>query len=112
MRYLGAIVGEFIGLKPKMYSIQLAHYDGDDNTVGKRTAKGIPENFKKKHLLHRKYVECIQSEFPMEATFHSLQRKNLEINLILEHKRSLNYFNDKKYVIGISEANHSFGFNP
>ena len=112
----GATLDSFVGVKPKMYSLHLAHYPKDqhehDGVCGKQTAKGIPHNFKVKRFSHQAYINAIVEQSYEQVEYHRLQRKRMEINLIQESKVSLNSFNDKKFVLSTDKVNHSFGFNP
>ena len=115
----GRTLVDFVGLKPKMYSLLVGHYnpqglEAEQKRAGsKQTAKGIPYRYKEKNISHQDYVNTIeqQTTIQQKITYHSLQSKNMEINEVQETKTGLNFFNDKKYVISTTRPNHSFGFN-
>ena len=112
----GAVLDSFVGLKPKMYSLHLAHYPVDraecEVVSGKQAAKGVPRGVKEKQLTHAAYLKTIKKHKKMTVSYYKLQRKRMEINLIQETRAGLNYFNDKKFVKSTTKPNHSFGFNP
>ena len=117
----GSTLREFVGLKPKMYSLLVGHYSGEPlesetqrKSAGKQTAKGIPFRYKEQNISHQDYVDTIEQHSRIQArvTFHALQSKNMEINEIQETRTGLNYFNDKKFVESVTRVNHSFGYNP
>ena len=106
----GATLDVFVGLKPKMYSLHVAHYPKHES--GKQTAKGISQQFKRKYLSHATYEQTILKQEYLHTPTVRIQRKRMELNTVEEKKVSLNNFNDKKMVTGIRDANHSFGFDP
>ena len=52
----GIPVEEFVGLRPKMYSL-LYHQDGRE--VEKKTAKGVAKIVTKRDIRHSHYKECL-----------------------------------------------------
>ena len=52
----GIPIQEFVGLRPKMYSIL---YTENDKQVEKKTAKGIKKSVTKRKLRHTSYNECL-----------------------------------------------------
>jgi hypothetical protein len=52
----GFPIQEFVGLRPKMYSI---HYTENNKQVEKKTAKGIKKSVRKRKLRHAGYRECL-----------------------------------------------------
>ena len=91
--YNGTPIKEFVGLRPKMYSI----LDGKDRE--KKTAKGISQTVTKKKLRHDMYREALFEE----------ERSTVEMNLIRASKHvvttnrvrkvGLSPFDDKRYVL-------------
>ena len=52
----GVAIEEFVGLRPKMYSII---YTEQNKSVEKKTAKGIKKSVTKRQLRHASYKECL-----------------------------------------------------
>ena len=86
--YGGAIIGEFIGLKPKMYSIQKINCSESNTTKGVNIAAEFNEF--KDVLLNKKVIR------------HKMKRIQVQKHKIGTYeidKISLLFFDDKKYVL-------------
>ena len=59
-------------------------------------------------------VSAIKQLKPVEndVTYRRIMSQNMEINVVEETRRGLNFFNDKKRIESITDMNHSFGYNP
>jgi len=55
----GTIIMEFIGLRPKMYSILKAGDDATNPKHGIRKAKGVPSKVVKKEFHHERYNKAL-----------------------------------------------------
>jgi hypothetical protein len=55
----GAVIAEFIGLRPKMYSILKAGDDTTNPKHGIRKAKGVPTKIVKKEFHHERYNKAL-----------------------------------------------------
>ena len=125
----GRTLSEFVGLKPKMYSVLVAgcpagpgrprrpgkRAGSQPAAAGKQTAKGIPFRYKEQNIFHQDYVTAIQQQQPVQHTgvrYRRLMTASMEINEVEETRRGLNFFNDKKQITSITDRNHSFGYNP
>ena len=117
----GRTLSEFVGLKPKTYSILVGGFKPGQHKstkkqklAGKQTAKGIPFRHKEQHIFHEHYVSAIKQLKPVEndVTYRRIMSQNMEINVVEETRRGLNFFNDKKRIESITDMNHSFGYNP
>jgi hypothetical protein len=84
----GAAPSEFVGLRPKMYSLKVGEKE-------KKTGKGIKRSYVKKHITHDDYVRCISSEAVLDQQQHAV------FNVIRNKQHS------KKITEGVAEyASH------
>ena len=79
----GVPIREFIGLRSKMYSIEL------DNEEDKRTAKGIVKNVIKKELKHEIYKNVLETSGKMYSDMKVIKSEKHEIYTMKLHKVSL-----------------------
>ncbi|VDI33606.1 Hypothetical predicted protein [Mytilus galloprovincialis] len=90
----GVPIKEFIGLRPKMYSLI---YDDDNTEQEKKTAKGIKKCAVKKQLKHANYKECL---FQNATTMNSMKLiKSQNYELFVNHivKKGLSNFDEKRF---------------
>ena len=62
----GMILEEFVGLRPKCYSLLFNGLVKDNKLVDmdqnqSQKSKGIKKNVKKAHLRHKHYVDCLNN---------------------------------------------------
>ena len=86
------VIHEFIGLKPKMYSLLF----GSDVKEMKR-AKGVKSSVLKRHLHHSSYVDCLKDRKKFINRMRRIGSKNHEIFTIEEEKVSLSPYDDKRF---------------
>ena len=79
----GIPIQEFIGLRPKMYSIL---YTENDKLVEKKTAKGIKKSITKRNLRHANYKECL---FEKRQTMASMNQVGSERHKIYSIKMDI-----------------------
>jgi len=84
---------EFLGLKPKMYSLEME--DGKE----KSTAKGVKRSHAQKHIKHQQYKACLFDKKETTATFHTLQSKNHKIKTEKLTKIALSCYDDKRFLL-------------
>ena len=89
----GTPIVEFVGLRAKMYSFLLP--DGSS----KRTAKGIKESFKRKHIVHADYRECLLDEKMTRAQFVTIRSFDHSLVTIQTDKIALSPFDDKRFLL-------------
>ncbi|XP_046547498.1 uncharacterized protein LOC124257474 [Haliotis rubra] len=108
---------EFLGLRPKMYS--MFYKETETKTVKvekviivhdieKKTAKGITETVRDKHLRHALYKQCLFDQKQFRHEVGQIQSKNHQLYTASINKISLSPFDDKRYVLtdGISTLAH------
>ena len=83
---------EFIGLKPKMYSLDL----GVDE---KKVAKGVVRSVIRKQLKHSLYKACLLDKKILMHTMHQIRSVKHQLQTLKMNKISLSPFDDKKYFI-------------
>ena len=90
----GEIVDEFVGLRPKMYSMKII---GEKITY-KQTAKGVSRVIMKNNITHTDYVECLQGIRPKQHGKASrIASKDHRIATYMVNKVTLCPFDDKRY---------------
>ena len=88
----GFFIEEFVGLRSKMYSI--LKYGGEE----KKAANGVLEQVKKREITHEDYLKCLKE---LEARYHQgmkIMQKDHQLYSVNIVKKSLNPYNDKKYI--------------
>ena len=103
----GKSPSEFIGLRPKMYSLKC----GSDE---KKTAKGIKTSYAKTHIKHADYRRCLLTDDPnhdpqQKAKFNVMRSKR-HINQSLEiQKVGLCCYDNKRYLLDDGITSYSYG---
>jgi hypothetical protein len=93
---------EFVGLRAKMYSLNLPK-------GSKSTAKGLKNTFQKKHLTHQTFLDSLNNKTKTKAEFVVLRSKNHCIRTLLIKKDGLNPFDDKRYILPDGKSTLSYG---
>ena len=102
----GKSPSEFIGLRPKMYSLKVGE-------GGEKKAKGVKRAFVKQHLCHADYRRCLMSDERKDkqqrAKFNVL-RAQKHVNRALEiQKVGLCAYDNKRYLLDDGIESHSYG---
>ena len=100
----GVAALEFIGLRPKMYSLLLP------DKKSKNTAKGIPKSFVKKHITHDLYRQCLHHEMTTSATFHTIRSSVHQLKTLQLSKKALSPYDDKRYLLGVGGESLAYGY--
>lgn len=92
---------EFVGLKPKMYSLLV------DNKA-KKTAKGVCKSVVEKTITHNDYKNAVMQNELRMALMKQFRSQKHDIYMVEINKISLNPYDDKRYVLnnGISTLAH------
>ena len=96
-------VGEFIGLRSKMYSLKTL--EGKE----KSTAKGIKTSYQKKHMKHELYRQCLFEHTTTSATYHQIGSVNHQLSTNKIVKAALSPFDDKRYLLAGSTDTLAYG---
>jgi len=94
----GKSIKEFIGLRPKMYSLSL-----EDNKE-KLTAKGVKKHKIKNELKHEHYRNCLLNYKDKHISYHTIQSKNHKIGTYKINKVALTHCDDKRFWINDIES--------
>lgn len=92
---------EFIGLKPKMYSLLV---DGQ----AKKTAKGVAKPVVRKHITHEDYRRAVFDRELKVSTMQQFRSFKHDIFMMEVNKIGLNPYDDKRFILedGISTMAH------
>ena len=100
--YKGNLIKEFVGLRPKMYSILEA--DG----LEKKTAKGIAKKTSKK-IRHSSYLDALYNETSSCVTFNQIKSVMHDVHTVKTTKTGLSPYDDKRYVLNDRITTLAFG---
>ena len=87
----GEIVKEFVGLRPKLYSI-LSEKDN------KKAIKGVKTSISK-NITHENYKQCLFSKYQLNVDYNILKNYHHSISIKKQTKIALSAFDDKRYVL-------------
>ncbi len=102
----GIPIQEFVGLRPKMYSIL---YIENDKQVEKKTAKGIKKSVTKRKLRHTSYRECLFEKRQTMTSMNQIRSESHEIYSIKLNKIGLSPYDDKRYVLNDGKNTLAYG---
>jgi hypothetical protein len=88
----GKPISEFVGLRPKMYSIKVV----GDREIKK--AKGVSKPVVEQELNHTMYVECVQNACKKTHTMISMKSNHHHMGTYKANKISLSALDTKKYI--------------
>ncbi|XP_041371540.1 uncharacterized protein LOC121385070 [Gigantopelta aegis] len=88
----GSVMEEFVGLRPKMYSVL---YEGKE----KKIAKGVSKTVIKKVLKHTMYKKCLFEHSQLRHSMTNIQSVNHQLYSVATNKISLSPYDDKRYVL-------------
>ena len=99
----GFAIIEFVGLKPKMYSVLL-----DDSSEHKK-AKGVNKNVVATRS-HGEYKNVLLNKKCLRHSMNRVQSKDYRIGTYKINKISLLYFDDKIYIQNNGYSRLAFGY--
>ena len=88
----GAVVEEFVGLRPKIYSLK---YGDQEN----KKAKGIKKCVIEKQLKHEAFRNCLANRSDMRYQMNMIRSYGHQIYSVTVNKTSLSPYDDKRYVL-------------
>jgi len=94
---------QFIGLRPKLYSILLS------KGVNKMTCKGVKKGYITKHVRHSMFLRTLRNHVKTTATFQNFQSKNHIIKTVEITKSCLSAADDKRYILSCGEKTLPYG---
>lgn len=93
---------EFVGLRPKMYSILSEKGE-------KKTAKGICRRTVKKNITHSDYRDCLFNRTTTMCTIQKIQSDKHNLYTVRQRKLALNPADNKKYILPDGVATLAYG---
>jgi hypothetical protein len=117
----GKAPSEFVGLRPKMYSLQIeeAELDKDQKKTGKmiktekKTGKGIQRAFLKYNVTHADYRRCLLSseraDQQQHAAFQTIRSDKHQIRSLEISKVGLCAFDNKRHLLDDGITSYSYG---
>ena len=100
----GKAAAEFIGLRPKLYSIQIG-------SEKKSTAKGVPGSAQRK-ITHQDYRRCLKggaSDQRQLVAFSTIRSKMHQLYTLRQQKVSLCNYDNKRYLLADGESSYAYG---
>jgi len=94
----GKIITEFVGLRSKMYSLEVPDAEKDEDKH-KKTAKGIKKNTVKKTLTIENYKDALFNEENVYRTMNNIRSINHDLYCQEINKLALSSYDDKRYVL-------------
>jgi hypothetical protein len=91
----GIPIQEFIGLRPKMYSIL---YTENNKLVEKKTAKGVKKSVTKKHIRHDNYKTCLFNKKQTRGSMNQIRSYGHENYSIKLNTIALSPYDDKRFI--------------
>jgi hypothetical protein len=95
---------EFVGLKSKMYSLLVEH-----DKPSKLTAKGVKRSWVETKLRHDNFRHVLQNRTETYADFFKFTSKRQSLYTELIHKKCLDAFDDKRYLLDDGITSLSYG---
>ena len=92
----GIPIQEFVGLRPKMYSIT---YTEENKEVEKKTAKGIKKSVTRRDIRHESYKKCLFEKKQTMATMNQIRSEGHKIYSIKLNKIGLSPYDDKRFIL-------------
>lgn len=89
----GLPISEFVGLRPKMYSIKLE--DGKE----KKTGKGIKKSVLQKEVRHQDFKDCLMQKREYEHTMMGFCSQRHQVFTLRQTKKSVSPFDDKRFIL-------------
>ncbi len=99
----GIPIRQFVGLRPKMYSLV-----AEDGTT-KATAKGISRATARHHLRHELYLEALHSGHVYRHVNACIRNSRHILNTVFVNKVSLSAFDDKRYILNDGVTSLAYG---
>lgn len=93
---------EFVGLRPKMYSLL-------SSSGVKQAAKGISRSAARQYLKHDAFKTCLQSLQPSTVVQHRIGSEQHKVFSIQQTKRALSAFDDKRYLLEDGITSYAYG---
>lgn len=94
----GKLIKQFVGLRPKMYALDVDTENEIENNKYKR-AKGIQRCVVEKKIKFNDYINCLQTKHVRRDFCTGLRSKNHVIHSVFQNKISLSPHDDKRHIL-------------
>jgi hypothetical protein len=101
----GVPIAEYVGLRPKMYSILKA----DEKNIKK--AKGVKKSVINKQIMHEQYKETLYGAKQLWHGAKILRSEGHEIYSMYQNKVSLSPFDSKRWIADDGIHTKAYGYN-
>jgi hypothetical protein len=105
--FSGRKIIEYVGLKPKLYSIILAEEGGEEGR--KIAAKGVKYGYAKMHLKHNLFLECLRNEEKNIGRYHLITSKDQQLRTEEIKKLVLSPLDTKRFCTEGNYKTLAFG---
>lgn len=95
---------EFVGLRPKMYSLLVSKRD-----KARITAKGIKRGYVSKHVRHSQFLNTLRTGAKTRARFQLFRSSNHEIRTMNIDKLCLCAYDDKRHLLDDGVSSLAYG---
>jgi hypothetical protein len=98
----GMIMTEFIGLRSKLYSFEIAEKDtakAEEANIMTRKCKGVKTNVIKFNLKHQHYKTCLFQGEKKMVQINSIRSQKHQLQTIQQYKNAMTCFDDKRYIL-------------
>ena len=89
----GAIITRFVGLRPKMYALEI------DGGIVKKRAKGVQRAVLQKHIQFDDFIKTLHEEKCMVHTMHAIRSQSHTIATVQMQKISLSKLDNKRIIL-------------
>ncbi|XP_033121232.1 uncharacterized protein LOC117120319 [Anneissia japonica] len=100
----GRVMTEFVGLRPKMYSIKT-----QDPRLDVKRAKGVARYVVRDRLNHDDYVRVLTSREDMHCDMSSIRSSKHVLYTINQTKKSLSPLDTKRYILDDGITTYAYG---
>ena len=94
-----AAITDFIGLRPKCYSMKIVDFLDKNKTDEKKVCKGLKKSSIKKQLTYADYKKCLKQAVVIYKSFKNLRSKNHKIRTCFQRKIALSAMDSKRYIL-------------
>ena len=93
----GNPIAEIVCLRPKMYALKMLQQDG--NMTEKKRSKGVKYAHMERNVRLEHYRRCLYDQETHISSYNTIRSFNHVLYSITERKKTLTYFDDKRYIL-------------
>ena len=102
----GVSIEEFVGLRPKMYSIK---YTKNDKLIEKKTAKGVAKSVTNRVITHQDYLNCLVDQNLKMTCMRQIRSEYHQVYSFSLNKIGLSPYDDKRYILDNGKDTRAHG---